>query len=296
MARATEKLSFAWFLRHPLTATCILLALTILLPYLRVAERLKLYAFLPVARAADEVAPTPAAELTEDERLRLDLKTERERTAALAHENAALAEALRHAGSLSALELDFAQPALPKAVAARVMFHGDSSGWRHSLWINRGRKHGIEELMPVVAGRTLIGRTFLVGDQHACVQLLTDPGFAASCLVLDPAQAANPDLPRVRGVLRGDGSALPHFPRLELEDVAIGAEIRPGMAVLTSDYGGHFPLGLAVGTVREVIPQAGFLQVRLEAGLNLASLDVVEVLLHRRPELEQQALALLRRK
>jgi hypothetical protein len=52
MARQAEKLTLSWLIKHPLVATCILLALTIALPYLRVGERLKLLAFLPVAHAA----------------------------------------------------------------------------------------------------------------------------------------------------------------------------------------------------------------------------------------------------
>lgn len=294
MPRNHEKLSLAWFLRHPLVTTCILLSLTIVLPYLRVGERLKLLTFLPLARAQGEVSETPYEELSEDERVRVDLRRERDRVTALATENARLRQALADQGALGGP--DFAANPLPAAVHAQVVFHGDSSGWRHSCWINRGRDHGVAEGMPVVAGRTLVGRVFMVGDAHACVQLVTDPGFACSCLIVDPDAAEQDPAARVRGVLRGDGSAMPHFPRLELEDVAVGAEVKPGMQVITNDYSGQFPLGLAVGVVREAIPQAGFLQVRIEANLDLSTLEVVQVLQHKRPELEQQALALIRKK
>jgi rod shape-determining protein MreC len=294
MPRNGEKLSLAWFLRHPLVTTSILLSLTIVLPYLRVGERLKLATFLPLARAQSEVSETPYEELSEDERVRVDLRRERDRVSALAAENARLRQALADFKTLGGVE--FAGNPLPQAVHAQVVFHGDASGWRHSCWINRGRQHGVAEGMPVVAGRTLVGRVFMAGDSHACVQLVTDPGFACSCLIIDPDAPEQPAAERVRGVLRGDGSAMPHFPRLELEDVAVGAHVVPGMHVVTNDYSGQFPLGLAVGVVREAIPQAGFLQVRIEANLDLSTLEVVQVLLHRRPELEQQALALIRKK
>ena len=68
------------------------------------------------------------------------------------------------------------------------------------------------------------------------------------------------------------------------------------MHVVTNDYSGQFPLGLSVGVVREVIPQAGFLEVRIEANLDLSTLEVVQVLKHERPEIEKQALALMRKK
>ncbi|MCB9893726.1 MAG: rod shape-determining protein MreC [Planctomycetes bacterium] len=294
MRRTQEKLSLTWLLKHPLVATCILLALTIVLPYLRVGERLKLLTFLPLAHASGEVSETPYEELSEDERIRIDLQRERERVSELTAENSRLAQALKDKNALG--DPEFAVTPLPPAVNAQVIFHGDSSSWRHSCWINRGRESGIEEGMPVVAGRTLIGRIFMVGDDHACVQLITDPGFACSCLIVDPDNADESAADRVRGVLRGDGSSMPHFPRLELEDVAVGAEVKPGMHVITNDYSGQLPLGLTIGVVRETIPQAGFLEVRIEASLDLSTLEVVQVLQHKRPELEEQALALLKKK
>ncbi|MBZ0137798.1 MAG: rod shape-determining protein MreC [Planctomycetes bacterium] len=293
MRKSHEKLSLSWLLRHPLVATCILLALTIVLPYTRVGEKLKLVTFLPLAHAADDVEQTPYEELSEDERQRIDLQRERERVTTLITENARLRETLAAMDGLATRDTDFARAPLPPAVNAQVLFHGDSSAWRHSCTINRGREHGVEEGMPVVAGLTLVGRVFMAGDNHACVQLITDPGFAASCLIIDPD---NKDAEPVRGILRGDGSAMPHFPRLELEDVAVGARVHAGMHVVTSDYTGQFPVGLSVGVVRETIPQAGFLQVRIEANLDLSTLEVVQVLQHRRPEIEEQALKLLRKK
>lgn len=296
MRKTHEKLSLSWFLRHPLVATCILLALTIALPYLRVGERLKLMTFLPLAYASDDVNETPYEELDEDERIRVDLKHERERVSRLETENARLRESLRQLHEIADGAPGFARAPMPEGVAAQVIFHGDSSGWRHSCWINRGREHGIREGMPVVAGRSLIGRVFMAGDGHACVQLLTDPGFAVSCLIVDPDNPRQDPRDRVRGVLRGDGSSLPHFPRLELDDVGVGAEVSEGMHVVTSDYSGQFPLGLSVGVVRETIPQAGFLQVRIESNLDLSTLEVVQVLMHERPPLEKQAIELAKKR
>lgn len=296
MRRTPEKLSLGWFLRHPLVATCILLALTIVLPYLRIGERLKLLTFLPLAHAQSDVSETPYEELSEDERVRFDLKNERERTSELALENSRLRDALKQLNDLGPQDPAFAQANMPHAINAQVIFHGDSSSWRHSCWINRGKEAGIEEGMPVVSGRTLIGRIAMVGDNQACVMLVSDPAFACSCLIIDPDNPVEDSTERVRGILRGDGSAMPHFPRLELEDVAVGAAVGPGMHVVTNDFTGQFPLGLAVGVVREVIPQAGFLEVRIEANLDLSTLEVVQVLQHKRPEIEKQALALMRKR
>lgn len=292
MRKSYEKLSLSWFLRHPLVATCIMLAMTIALPYLRIGERAKLITLLPLAYAQDEVEETPYEELSEDERIRVDLKHERERVSQLETENARLRESLRQNRQLADGDPSFARAPMPRFVNAQVIFYGDASEWRHSMCINRGRKDGIENGMPVVAGRSLIGRVYLAGQYLAYVQLLTDPGFAASCLIINPDNPQSNPRDRVRGVLRGDGSAMPHFPRLELEDVSVGASVHKGMHVVTSDYSGQFPLGLSVGVVRETIPQAGFLQVRIEANIDLSTLEVVQVLMHQRPPLEKQAIEL----
>ena len=294
MSRDKDKLTLGWLLRHPLVATCILLALTVLLPMLRVGERLKLIPFLPAVYAEDGEVVEDGEELTPEQRLRRDLKRAREDVARLSDERDSLRRSLNRVNLLESGSDGFSVPGFPQAVAARVIFRGDASGWRHSCVLNRGRKHGVEEGMPVVDGRTLIGRTFLVSEKLSYVQLITDPAFAASCIILDPRRPPQDSADRVRGVLRGDGSARPHFPRLELEDVAAGAPVVAGMIVVTSDFAGNYPLGLWVGTVREVIPQSGFLQVRIEAGLDLSRLEVVQILLHRRPAIESQAIKLLR--
>ncbi len=287
--RHQDKLSFRWFLRHPLVATCILLALTVLLPFLRFGERLKLMGLWPLAAITGEPGETA---LTDEQRAARDLRQAREDVVRLAHERDLLARALADARSQSVTEwTSFADVVLPRAVDARVVLRGDSSSWRHSLVINRGRKHGLREGMPVVSGRTLAGRVFLAADEHAVVQLLTDPGFAASCVVLDPSTQAGTR--PVRAVLRGDGSQTPRFPRLELEDVEVGAKVKAGMLVATSDFSGQAPAGLAVGEVTEVIPQAGFLEVRVKAHLNIEGLTVVQVLLHERPAIESQAMKLV---
>lgn len=296
MRRSVEKLNLAWLIRHPLVATCILLALTIVLPYLRVGERLKLLTFLPLAHANSEVSQTAYEKLSEWDRLRFDLATERERVSRLQAENSRLRQAAADFDALKDVGARFAELPLPPAVNAQVIFKGDSSAWRHGLWINRGREHGVEAGMPVVVGNSLVGRVSMVGDLLACVQLITDTGFAASCIIVDPDKPEADAPSRVRAVLRGDGSVMPHFPRLELQDVAAGAAVSPGMHVLTNDYSGQFPLGLSVGVVRETIPQAGFLQVRIEANLDLYTLEVVQVLLHKRPQIEEEALKLLKRK
>ncbi|MCF6227074.1 MAG: rod shape-determining protein MreC [Planctomycetes bacterium] len=293
MKKQQEKLSLAWLLQHPLVATCILLALTMVLPFLRIGERIKSLTFLPLAYANDGVGEPDINTFSLDERRDYDLQKAIETVANLTTENARLRTAFKNASDQSST--DFASNKLPEAVWAKVIFHGDSSGWRNSCIINRGTEKGIEVGMPVVAGRTLIGRIHLVAEKLAIVQLISDPGFAASCVVVTGGTDEVPT-DYIRGVIRGNGSAMPHFPKLELEDVAIAGGVKAGSLVLTNDFSGQFPAGLYVGVVREVIPQAGYLQVRIEAGLELTGMEIVQVLKHKRPTLEQEAKKLLRKK
>jgi hypothetical protein len=145
MPRQPEKLTLTWLLKHPLVATCILLALTIALPYLRVGERLKLLTFLPVAHASSDVEKTPYNELSEDERIRVDLAAARELLTKLEGENSRLRQAVAQMDALREVGSSFAESILPSAVNAQVIFKGDASNWRQACWINRGKKHGIEE-------------------------------------------------------------------------------------------------------------------------------------------------------
>ncbi len=287
MARKKEQLGLGWLARHPLVPFTALVVLTVFVPALRIGERIKLLSFLPVAVAADSVEIEPG-DLSEDERIALELKQSRESATQLTQRVKILEDALKAQN----INPDFADTPLPPSIPARVLFDGDASKWRHSCWINQGREHGVEEGMPVAAGGSLVGRVYMASDDYSCVELITDPNFAASCLIIDPK---DPEV-AVRAVLRGDGSAMPHLPRLELEDVAPDATVKPGMLVVTNDRTGQFPMGLTIGTVREVIPQSGFLQVRIDANLDLARMDVVQVLQHKRPSIEEQALALRKRK
>ncbi|MEE9312562.1 MAG: rod shape-determining protein MreC [Planctomycetota bacterium] len=284
MKKQQEQLSLAWLIQHPLVATCILLALTMVLPFLRIGERIKSLAFLPLAYANDGFGEPDINTFSQDERRDYDLKKALETIADLVTQNARLRTAFRDVSDQQST--DFASNKLPEAVWAKVIFHGDSSGWRSSCRINRGSEEGIEVGMPVVSGRTLIGRIHLVFENQSAVQLISDPGFAASCVVVTGRKGETP-IDYVRGVIRGNGSATPHFPRLELEDVAIAGGVKAGSLVLTNDFSGQFPAGLYVGVVREVIPQAGYVQVRIEAGLDLTGMEIVQVLKHKRASLEE---------
>lgn len=72
----------------------------------------------------------------------------------------------------------------PRLVAANVLIGRDTSDWRNSFILDRGRLDGIAVGCPVVFGSTLVGRVRAVGANVAEVQCVTDPGFEVACTVV----------------------------------------------------------------------------------------------------------------
>ncbi len=122
-------------------------------------------------------------------------------------------------------------------IIARVI--GDSaSPFTHPIQIDLGEQHGIEEGMPVVTDRGLVGRIFNVYPRTSDIMLITDPRSSVNVMT----QAS-----RAPGILRGRVGQLPIMELIPPE-----IEISVGEIIITSGLGGHFPKGLVVGQVIEV--------------------------------------------
>lgn len=105
--------------------------------------------------------------------------------------------------------------------------------------INRGRRDGISEGLPVVGRRGLAGVVREVSERSARVQALTDPLSAVGVADLES---------RKRGVVLGRGrEANPEFiPENEVQP------IEPGSVLITSAFGDSiYPKGLVVGRLME---------------------------------------------
>ena len=122
-------------------------------------------------------------------------------------------------------------------IIARVI--GDSaSPFTHPIQIDLGEQHGIEEGMPVVTARGLVGRIFNVYPRTSDIMLITDPRSSVNVMT----QAS-----RAPGILRGRVGQLPIMELIPPE-----IEISVGEIIITSGLGGHFPKGLVVGQIVEV--------------------------------------------
>lgn len=108
-----------------------------------------------------------------------------------------------------------------------------------SFIINKGRKDGVSELMPVITeNRFVVGRISEVFNEFSRFEMITHPETSFD------AEIQGKD---ATGLVKGKE-------KLGLEMTLIPEEkkIQKGDIVLTSSFGGIFPQGLIVGIVRDV--------------------------------------------
>jgi len=133
----------------------------------------------------------------------------------------------------------FRQRAGHRTVAAEVIAR-DSSGWWHSLRIDRGRLDGLRPDLPVVTSDGIAGRITEVTDHTAEVLLISDPSCRVSVRI--PRTGSH-------GVLRGAGMRWDGQIICRVDFLHPRHAVRPGDEVVTSGLGGVFPPNLPVGTV-----------------------------------------------
>ncbi|MDB6162791.1 MAG: mreC [Xanthomonadaceae bacterium] len=112
---------------------------------------------------------------------------------------------------------------------------------RQRLILGSGSRDGVEEGQTVIDAGGLLGQIIAVKAGTATVLLITDPDHAVPVVVARTG---------VRLVAYGKGRG----DRLELPNVPLSSDIKPGDIMLTSGLGGRFPAGFAVGTVEALRP------------------------------------------
>ena len=176
-------------------------------------------------------SPTDLATLR-SENLRLEAEVARlERELIAVREQAAEAEVL--AGLLGYART---RPE-SRYVAARVIGQ-DVSPFIRSVWIDRGSDGGLQQGMPVVTERGLVGRVAEVYSTIARIQLITDPQSSVNVRL----QSSRAD-GALQAQLNGE---------LWVEAIDQSASVTPGELVLTSGLGGAFPSDIPVGQILTV--------------------------------------------
>lgn len=114
----------------------------------------------------------------------------------------------------------------------------DPDPFTHQVIINRGKNDAVYAGQPVIDANGVMGTITLVGNIESRALLITDASHAVP--VADVRNG-------VRAIAVGTGRG-----GLELRHVPNSVDIVEGDVMLTSGLGGKFPVGLPVGTVKEV--------------------------------------------
>lgn len=165
-----------------------------------------------------------------------DNETLRERVAALERERLDHAFLLHDYANVRALADYRATLDFPTLVA-RVVARDIRDPWR-MLVVNRGRTHGVEPGMAVLAAEGIVGRVVTTSNRTAQVQLLTDAQSALAGIHLPTDEQV---------LVEGRGTEWLHAVYFSTE-----APVAAGDGIVTSGFEGIYPQGLWVGRVERV--------------------------------------------
>jgi rod shape-determining protein MreC len=153
-----------------------------------------------------------------------------------------------------------------KSISALVVVN-DLSGFFQSVIINRGKREGLLENIPVINDEGVVGRVLNVGNSFSRVMLITDPASAVDVYV---------QRNRVRGIVVGRD-----FQSCALKYVRNDVDIRTGDLLVTSGKDGVFPEGIKVGVIKANYkdPLKMFQQIEVTTLVRLSHLEEVLVLI-----------------
>jgi len=133
--------------------------------------------------------------------------------------------------------LDFRNKHPLKSIAAEVIGRVPST-WSRLVLINKGERHGIKRRMAVCTSVGLVGIVAETGPFTSKVMLLTDPNSRVGVILADSRQT---------GILAGTDSGNCKVIYLDMDNDAASGE-----RVSTSGFGGLFPKGIPIGTVKKL--------------------------------------------
>ncbi len=133
-------------------------------------------------------------------------------------------------------------------VVARVIGR-DTTTSRHTVTIDKGRRHGLHNNSPVITPDGVVGRIIHAGYAASIVQLVSDREGAVGVIARSS---------RLQGIVRGDGTGY-----LELEHIDDHIELLPGEEIITSGTDQIYPKGLPVGIVRANGPDRGMMKTAI---------------------------------
>jgi rod shape-determining protein MreC len=189
----------------------------------------------------------------------------KDRIDTLAMQNSRYRELLATHDRLQEL-LQFKQAIDRPALAAQVIGR-DPTGWFKSIIIDKGRRVGVKQDMPVVNASGAVGRIVSVSANYAKVLLIIDQNSAVDCLV---------QRSRDRGMVKGLSHDICKVDYMVQFDDVVAGDI-----IVTSGLGGVFPKGLLVGVVIGVDEVYGemFKDIQIRPAVDFSKLEEVLVIL-----------------
>ncbi len=168
------------------------------------------------------------------------------------------------------------QDAYPHRLIAARVIGKDLSVISKTLWIDKGKTHGLKPGMPVLVSPGLIGRLTDVSWHSSKVLLLIDENSNVDVLI---------QRTRVQGIARGAGSrgcVVRYVPKIQ--------DVKEGDVVVTSGLSNIFPKGLLVGKVSYVnrMDAGLFSKIHVAPFADLASVEEVMVLAAEQQERDQR--------
>ncbi|GMO27141.1 MAG: rod shape-determining protein MreC [Termitinemataceae bacterium] len=169
-------------------------------------------------------------------------------------------------------QLGFSQTIEWEHISAEISGR-DPDNLFNAFVINKGKVHGIQDDMPVIAFQN--GKQALVGKvvQTAQLESLVLPLFDNHSFVSSRLAQS-----RYEGIVEGQGS--PHLPLL-MNSITKRAvdEVNEGDLIVTSGVGGLYPQGIAVGRISSIVFQEDetSLQIKVEGAIDFSKLEYVFV-------------------
>ena len=150
--------------------------------------------------------------------------------------------------------LDFQRESKMTILPARVINMSASPYLSSSLSIDVGLESGVEENDPVITPKGIIGKTTIVGDNAAIVQMINDVNFRLSVRIKPSGST---------GILRWlDGDLY------LIKEVQKNANVNIGNKVITSGFSDIFPNDLPVGEVVNITDERGRFQKSVVVKIN----------------------------
>lgn len=158
----------------------------------------------------------------------------------------------------------FQERSRSRTVAARVIGTGTGANSK-VVFIDRGKKDGLQRGMPVITPDGIVGKVTFVFPSAAQVLLITDPTFAAGVI-----SQKN----RVPGTLKGLGRS-----QVQVDWVQNEIKVEEGEWFFTSGDDRVFPKGLPAGQAKVVKSGLTFKEIYLDPSGLLRGLEEVLVVL-----------------